>query len=119
MNNPFGQFSDGALEAFHEAMAERYDFASRIDKESIPCNKPRSLNDGSGKSHVVRACYPGAPEDGKLIKFGMKGSKHAGPPKKGESEAMKAKRRSFKARHAKNIAKGPSSAAYWADLTKW
>jgi hypothetical protein len=41
------------------------------------------------------------------------------PPKKGESEAAKKRRASFKARHAKNIAKGKMSAAYWADKAKW
>ena len=41
------------------------------------------------------------------------------PPRKGESETDKAKRKSFKARHAKNIAKGKMSAAFWADKTKW
>ena len=41
------------------------------------------------------------------------------PPRKGESEADKAKRKSFKARHAKNIAKGKTSAAYWANKIKW
>ena len=117
MNSPFGQFDEAAYEEFLSGMAERYDFA--VKKEDLKCNKPQALRDNSNSSHVVRACYPGAPEGGKLIKFGMKGSKHAGPPKKGESEAMKAKRRSFKARHAKNIAKGPSSAAYWADKVKW
>ena len=43
----------------------------------------------------------------------------AGKPKKGESARMKAKRRSFKARHGKNIKKGKMSAAYWADKVKW
>jgi len=55
----------------------------------------------------------------KLIRFGQQGSKTAGKPKKGESEEMKAKRASFKARHAKNIAKGKLSAAYWADRLFW
>jgi len=55
----------------------------------------------------------------KTIRFGQKGAKTAGKPKKGESAAMKAKRRSFKARHAKNIAKGKMSAAYWANKVKW
>ena len=113
MKNAFGQFSDDALEAFHEAYAER------IDKEKMPCNKPRSLRDGSNSSHVVKACGQGLPEGGKIIKFGWKGAKTAGKPKPGESDAMKAKRKSFKARHRKNIAKGPSSAAYWADKVKW
>ena len=48
----------------------------------------------------------------------MQGAKTK-PPRKGESKADKAKRRSFKARHAKNIAKGKTSAAYWADKVKW
>ena len=117
--NPFGYFDEDILEAVFEELHDRYDYANRIDKESMPCNKPRALRDDSDKSHVVKACGDGLPEEGKLIKFGMKGSKHAGAPKKGESEAMKAKRRSFKARHAKNIAKGKSSAAWWADKVKW
>jgi len=43
----------------------------------------------------------------------------AGKPKAGESQKMKNKRKSFKARHGKNIAKGKMSAAYWADKVKW
>ena len=43
----------------------------------------------------------------------------AGKPKAGESQRMKNKRKSFKARHGKNIAKGKMSAAYWADKVKW
>ena len=54
-----------------------------------------------------------------MIRFGEQGAKTAGKPKEGESSATTAKRDSFKARHAKNIAKGPSSAAYWANKTKW
>lgn len=55
----------------------------------------------------------------KLIRFGQQGSDAAGKPKKNESEAMKAKRRAFKARFAKDIARGKMSAAYWADKVKW
>ena len=55
----------------------------------------------------------------KLIRFGQQGAKTAGKPRKGESARTKAKRRSFKARHAKNIAKGKMSAAYWANKVKW
>ena len=55
----------------------------------------------------------------KLIRFGEQGAKTAGKPKAGESSRMKKKRKSFKARHAKNIAKGKMSAAYWANRTKW
>jgi hypothetical protein len=55
----------------------------------------------------------------KLIRFGQQGARTAGKPRKGESARMKAKRRSFKARHARNIAKGKMSAAYWANRVKW
>jgi hypothetical protein len=55
----------------------------------------------------------------KLIRFGEQGASTAGKPKAGESQAMKDKRASFKARHGKNIAKGKMSAAFWADREKW
>ena len=67
------------------------------------------------KSHVVVA------KEGdkiKTIRFGQQGA-DTKPPRKGESEADKAKRRSFKARHAKNIAKGKMSAAFWSNKVKW
>jgi hypothetical protein len=79
-------------------------------------NKPKRTPKHASKSHVVLA------KDGnqtKLIRFGEQGAKTAGKPKAGESDAMKKKRASFKARHAKNIAKGKMSAAYWADKVKW
>ena len=79
-------------------------------------NKPKRTPSHATKSHVVLA------KEGdrvKLIRFGQKGAKTAGKPKAGESEAMKNKRKSFKARHAKNIKKGKMSAAYWADKVKW
>jgi hypothetical protein len=93
-----------------------------VKKSAMPCNKPRSTPDHPTKSHVVKACYSG---EEKVIRFGQQGKKvgtvsgTAGAPKAGESDRMKSKRASFKARHAKNIAKGPSSAAYWADKVKW
>ena len=55
----------------------------------------------------------------KTIRFGQKGAKTAGKPKAGESRRMKMKRKSFKARHRKNIARGKMSAAYWANKVKW
>ena len=55
----------------------------------------------------------------RLIRFGEQGAKTAGKPKSGEGRRMKKKRASFKARHAKNIAKGKMSAAYWANKVKW
>ena len=79
-------------------------------------NKPKRTPNHPTKSHVVVAKVG---EKIKTIRFGQQGADTAGAPKKGESERMKNKRKSFKARHAKNIAKGKMSAAYWADKTKW
>jgi len=79
-------------------------------------NKPKATPKHPKKSHIVLA------KEGnkvKLIRFGEKGASTAGKPKAGESARMKAKRKSFKARHAKNIKKGKMSAAYWADKVKW
>lgn len=87
-----------------------------IDKKSMKCNTPKRTPGHPTKSHVVKACTNGTE---KIIRFGQQGAKTAGKPKAGESDAMKAKRASFKARHGKNIAKGKSSAAYWADKVKW
>lgn len=79
-------------------------------------NKPKRTPNHPDKSHVVLAKEG---EKIKLIRFGQQGAKTAGKPKAGESEAMKQKRASFKARHAKNIAKGKMSAAFWANKVKW
>ena len=79
-------------------------------------NKPKRTPKHPTKSHVVLA------KEGdtiKLIRFGEQGASTAGKPKAGESDRMKAKRASFKARHASNISKGKMSAAYWADKEKW
>ena len=79
-------------------------------------NKPRRTPSHPKKSHIVVAKVG---DKVKTIRFGQQGAKTAGKPKKGESDAMKRKRASFKARHRKNIAKGKMSAAYWADKVKW
>ena len=79
-------------------------------------NKPKRTPNHPTKSHVVLAKVG---EIVKLIRFGQQGAKTAGKPKAGESEAMKKKRDSFKARHRENIKKGKLSAAYWADKVKW
>jgi hypothetical protein len=86
-----------------------------IKKSDLPCNKPRRTPSHPTKSHVVKACESGKE---KIIRFGQQGVKGS-PPRKGESKAAKKRRASFKARHAKNIAKGKMSAAYWADKAKW
>lgn len=88
----------------------------RVDKDSLPLNQPRRTPNHPTKSHIVKTKVDGKE---KIIRFGEQGASTAGKPKEGESERMKAKRASFKARHAKNIAKGPSSPAYWANKVKW
>jgi hypothetical protein len=79
-------------------------------------NKPKRTPNHPKKSHIVVAKEGDAV---KTIRFGEQGASTAGAPKAGESGRMKKKRASFKARHAKNIAKGKMSAAYWADKVKW
>ena len=77
-------------------------------------NKPKRTPKHPTKSHAVLA------KEGdkiKLIRFGQQGVKGAG--KNPKTAAHKARRKSFKARHAKNIAKGKMSAAFWASRTKW
>ena len=79
-------------------------------------NKPKRTPSHAKKSHIVMAKVG---DKTKLIRFGEQGASTAGKPKKGESEKMKKKRASFKARHRENIKKGKMSAAYWADKVKW
>lgn len=79
-------------------------------------NKPKRTPNHPKKSHVVVATEGGRI---KTIRFGEQGAKTAGKPKAGEGRKMRMKRKSFKSRHAKNIAKGKMSAAYWADKEKW
>jgi hypothetical protein len=89
-----------------------------VDKDSMKCNKPKAQAHGSGetgKSHVVKACEGG---EEKLIRFGQLGVKGS-PKKEGESDEYASRRRRFQTRHAKNIAKGKMSAAYWANKVKW
>ena len=89
---------------------------SRLKKAGVSgYNKPKRTPKHPKKSHIVLA------KEGdkiKLIRFGMQGAKNK-PPRQGESDADKAKRKSFKARHAKNIAKGKMSAAFWSNKVKW
>lgn len=96
-------------------MAKKKD--PRLERAGVEgYNKPKRTPNHPTKSHVVVA------KDGdqvKTIRFGEQGAKTAGKPKAGESDRMKQKRASFKARHAKNIAKGKMSAAWWANREKW
>ena len=79
-------------------------------------NKPKRTPKHPSKSHAVLAR-----EDGKtkLIRFGQQGVSGEGKASKSDSKAEKARRKSFKARHAKNIKRGKMSAAYWANREKW
>ena len=90
---------------------------SRLSRAGVSgYNKPKRTPNHPKKSHIVVA------KDGdkvKTIRFGQQGAKTAGKPKKGESRKTTMKRKSFKARHRKNIAKGKMSAAYWANRVKW
>jgi hypothetical protein len=94
----------------------------RVNKKSMPCNKPRRTPKHKTKSHIVKACEGGKE---KILRFGQQGKKvgtlsgTAGKAKKGESKRMKAKRKSFVARHGPNIKKGKMSRAYWANEVKW
>ena len=96
-------------------MADKKD--SRLKKAGVTgFNKPKKTPSHPKKSHVVVAKVGSII---KTIRFGEQGASTAGKPKAGESDKMKAKRKSFKARHGRNIAKGKMSAAYWADKVKW
>ena len=88
--------------------------AARVDKASMACNKPKRTPKHPTKSHVVKACAGGKE---KVIRFGQQGVSGAG--KNPSSAKEKARRKSFKARHAKNISKGKMSAAFWSDRVKW
>ena len=78
--------------------------------------KPKRTPGHPKKSHIVVAKVG---KKIKTIRFGQQGAKTAGKPRKGESRATTMKRRAFKARHRRNIAKGRMSAAYWANKVKW
>lgn len=88
----------------------------RLDRVGVSgYNKPKRTPSHPTKSHVVVA------KEGdkvKTIRFGQQGVSGS-PKREGESEADKNRRESFKARHAKNIAKGKMSAAFWANKVKW
>ena len=103
--------SESKTKVFTEFMVE-------ANKSEMKCNSPKSEPVGdslTGKSHVVKACEGGKE---KLIRFGQRGVKGS-PKKKGESKEYASRRNRFKTRHAKNIAKGKMSAAYWANKVKW
>lgn len=79
-------------------------------------NKPKRTPSHPTKSHIVVAK---SGDQIKTIRFGQKGADTVTKKTKNPSPAEIAKRKSFKARHAKNISKGKMSAAYWSDKVKW
>ena len=96
-------------------MAKKRD--SRLKRAGVSgFNKPKRTSGHKTKSHVVVAKVGSKI---KTIRFGQQGVSTAGKPKAGESRKQKMRRKSFKARHGKNIAKGKMSAAYWANKVKW
>ena len=98
------------------ARSEREKAAAKLQQHGFTAfNKPKRTPGHPKKSHVVLA------KEGdtiKLIRFGQQGVSGS-PPTKGESAADKARRASFKARFAADIAKGKMSAAWWSSKTKW
>ena len=89
---------------------------SRLTRAGVSgYNKPKRTPSHPTKSHIVVAK---SGDKVKTIRFGQQGVSGS-PHKKGESESSRNRRESFKARHAKNIAKGKMSAAYWANKVKW
>ena len=88
---------------------------SRLERAGVEgFNKPKRTPKHPTKSHVVVAK---SGETIKTIRFGQQGVSGAGSNPSSASE--KARQKSFKARHKKNIARGKMSAAYWADKVKW
>jgi hypothetical protein len=94
-------------------MATKDSRLARIGVEGY--NKPKRTPSHPTKSHVVVAKEG---DQVKTIRFGQQGVSGS-PKKEGESKESEARRESFKARHAENIAKGKMSAAYWANKVKW
>ena len=70
-------------------------------------NKPKRTPKHPKKSHIVLAKVG---DKVRLIRFGEQGAK---------TNQNAKQRKSFKARHARNIKKGKMSAAYWANKVKW
>ena len=89
---------------------------SRLERAGVEgFNKPKRTPNHPTKSHIVVAKEG---EKIKTIRFGQQGVSGS-PAREGESQAEAARRKSFKARHSANIAKGKMSAAWWASKVKW
>lgn len=75
--------------------------------DDLKIDKPKRTPNHKTKSHIVKTKVNGKE---KIIRFGEQGAK---------TNQSEAQRKSFKARHRRNIAKGKSSAAWWANKVKW
>tara|TARA_R110002051_G_scaffold259366_3_gene318726 strand:- start:114 stop:446 length:333 start_codon:yes stop_codon:yes gene_type:complete len=106
-------YYDYALNIFKAIISKE---VTRGDESFSGYNKPKRTPKHPTKSHAVLAREK---EEIKLIRFGQQGVSGEGKASKSDSEAEKARRKAFKARHAKNIKRGKMSAAYWADREKW
>jgi len=80
---------------------------AKLNKDSLKVDTPRATPSHKNKSHVVKTRVGGKL---KIIRFGEQGA---------ETNRSAKQRKAFRSRHGKNIAKGKSSAAYWANRTKW
>ena len=110
--------SDSDASAYTKALSNILKIKESVNKDAMKCNKPKAQAHGSGetgKSHIVKACEGG---NEKIIRFGQLGVKGS-PKKEGESKEYASRRNRFKTRHAKNIAKGKMSAAWWSSKVKW
>ena len=111
-----GQIDDQIFQEFNFSKAKTNRVKSILTKNGLKgVNKPKRTPNHPTKSHIVLA------KEGdklKLIRYGQQGVSGS-PKKKGESDKYRKRRKSFKARHAKNIAKGKMSAAWWSSKTKW
>ena len=106
-------YFDYAVDIFKNIIQKE---VSRGDETFKGYNKPKRTPGHPTKSHAVLAKEG---ETIKLIRFGQQGVSGEGKSAKSDTKADKARRASFKARHAKNIKRGKMSAAYWADKVKW
>ena len=104
-------YFDYAVDIFKNIIQKE---VSRGDETFKGYNKPKRTPSHKTKSHVVVAK---SGDQVKTIRFGQQGVSGAG--KSPKTAKQKARRKSFKARHASNIAKGKMSAAYWANKVKW
>ena len=108
--------ASGIIEMFIGQAEQGLNFSIEHHGETFSgVNKPKRTPNHPTKSHAVLINDSGKK---KIVRFGQQGVSGS-PKKKGESEAYKNRRKSFKARHSANIKKGKTSAAFWSSRTKW